>query len=117
MRRLPVDLAADCFIDAAPAVVAPRVTEAAFWRTVWPDLFLTEYHDRGSEGRRWYVGGTLVGTAEVWLEPCRGGTIVHTYLRAEPAPAARSIPPAARRERELKRAFFALKDELEAADP
>ncbi|GGG05274.1 hypothetical protein GCM10007304_19190 [Rhodococcoides trifolii] len=31
------------------------------------------------------VGGELVGTMEVWLEPSLDGVIVHYFLHAEPA--------------------------------
>jgi hypothetical protein len=65
----------------------------------------------------------LVGTMEVWLEPVLDGTMLHYYLRADPAGrdgAVVSISPRAaaaevrRRQLAAKRLAFALKDELEA---
>lgn len=83
----------------------------------WPDLELTSYHDRGVEGMRWYVAGDLVGTAEVWLEPFRTGTIVHVYLRGDPDRPPASPRKAVRLRKgyvvDLKRMLFDVKDELE----
>ncbi len=112
-----VDLADDTFVVAAPDAVAARLRQPSFWRTCWPEVALTAYHDRGVEGMRWYAAGALVGTAELWLEPHLDGTLVHVFLRADPA---RDLPP--RRLDRLRRRFalalkdalFAVKDELDA---
>ena len=113
-----VDLADDTFVVAPAEELAARLAGPAFWRTCWPAIELSPYHDRGAEGMRWYAGGALVGTAELWLEPYRDGTVVHVFLRADPA---RGTPPPrrlARLRREyavsLKAALFALKDEVES---
>lgn len=115
-----VDVAGEVYVAAARPRVAARLRDPAFWLACWPDLDLTVYHDRGEEGLRWYVGGALVGTAEVWLEPFRGAVVVHVYLRADPA-----VAPARRRAvrrlaerygRALHRALFAMKDEREGRD-
>lgn len=111
-----VDLADDSYVAAAPALVAGRLRGPAFWRACWPDLTLRSYHDRGIEGMRWYVDGELVGTAELWLEPFRDGTLVHTYLRADPAGRVRKKTKLDQRYATgLKRALFGLKDDLEGA--
>lgn len=115
-----LDLADDSYVSAAPALVAVRLRGPEFWRSCWPDLTLRPYHDRGIEGMRWYVDGALVGTAELWLEPFRDGTLVHAYLRADPAERVRSKPArlAHHYTTGLKRALFALKDDLEGrTDP
>jgi hypothetical protein len=113
-----VDLADDTFVVAPAEELAARLAGPAFWRTCWPAIELSPYHDRGAEGMRWYAGGALAGTAELWLEPYRDGTVVHVFLRADPA---RGTPPPrrlARLRREyavsLKAALFALKDEVES---
>ncbi|HEY8455224.1 MAG TPA: polyketide cyclase / dehydrase and lipid transport [Actinopolymorphaceae bacterium] len=117
MTTVPaVDLADDSFVVAAPSVVAARLRDREFWKRCWPGLTLTSYHDRGAEGERWYVGGELVGTAELWLEPYHDGTLVHVYLRADPL-----RPMSARRVNRLRRryaialkaALFEVKDLLE----
>jgi hypothetical protein len=55
---------------------------------------------------------------EVWLEPFGDGVILHYYLRADPAGAPyrsvhRAVAEVRRRQRAIKRIFWALKDELE----
>ena len=76
--------------------------------------------DRGQQGIRWTCAGALTGSAEVWLEPYGDGVIVHCYLRGEP-PAGRSARSVARevtrRQRQVKRVTFALKDQLEGDRP
>ncbi|GAB3418994.1 hypothetical protein GCM10027569_45290 [Flindersiella endophytica] len=115
-----VDLADDSFVAAPPAVVAPSIAAAAFWRSCWPGLELTAHHDRGIEGVRWYVRGALTGTAEVWLEPYweGDGTLVHVFLRADPDDGRRrSAAQVQRLNRryavDLKRSLFVLKDQVE----
>lgn len=115
-----VDLADDSFVVASPTTVAARLRDPEFWRSCWPDVDLTVYHDRGVEGLRWYTTGTLVGTAELWLEPYQEGTLVHVFLRADPAGPMSSRRLTRLRHRyahALKAAVFALKDELEAGRP
>ena len=112
-----VDLADDSFVVAPPAAVAERLRDPAFWRECWPGVELTAYHDRGAEGLRWYAAGALVGTAELWLEPFRDGTVVHVFLRADPAPDRTGRPLDRLRRRyatALKSALFAVKDDMEA---
>ena len=79
---------------------------------------MSVFMDRGDAGVRWSVAGRLLGSAEVWLEPVAGGTLLHYYLRvdlADGSQSARAIDRARRREAlAWKRRAFALKDELEA---
>jgi hypothetical protein len=113
-----VDLADDTFVVAEPARLARRLIAAEFWRACWPSVRLDPYHDRGTEGMRWYVRGEFTGTAELWLEPYRDGTVVHVFLRADPARRQLAGRRLARVRREfavaVKSAMFALKDEVEA---
>ncbi|MGW5360071.1 hypothetical protein [Actinopolymorpha pittospori] len=113
-----VDLADDTFVVAPAEELAARLAGPAFWRTCWPAIELSPYHDRGAEGMRWYAGGALSGTAELWLEPYRDGTVVHVFLRADPARGTSPPRRLARLRREyavsLKAALFALKDEVES---
>jgi hypothetical protein len=113
-----VDLADETFVLAPPAVLAPLVHDPGLWRAWWPQLRLTVARDRGERGLCWTVSGALQGTAEIWLEPCRGGTVLHVYLRADPARAER------RRRRldhrytvALKCQVWALKDWVEGGRP
>jgi hypothetical protein len=116
-----LDLADDTFVVATPNVLAKRLAEQAFWRACWPQVSLDSYHDRGLEGRRWYVKGEVTGSAELWLEPYGDGTIVHVFLRADPPPnkaKRRTIEQLRKRYTiALKDAVFALKHELEAGRP
>jgi hypothetical protein len=58
-------------------VVVDRQDQGVLWRAV----------ARDPAGRRW------AGTAEVWLEPWHDGTVVHLYVRLDPAEGE---PPGAR---------------------
>lgn len=109
-----VDLVDDSFVAASRARTAERLRDPGIWARCWPRLRLTPYHDRGEEGMRWYVAGELVGTAELWLESYRDGTLVHVFLRAESATGT-SAPRRSGRPYAvaLKRELFAVKDELE----
>jgi hypothetical protein len=118
-----VDVLDETFIVASPRSLAAIFADSRRWPRFWPDLRLSVYADRGDEGLRWTVHGMLVGTMEVWLEPVLDGTMLHYYLRADPAGrdgAVVSISPRAaaaevrRRQLAAKRLAFALKDELEA---
>ncbi len=92
-----VDVVDETFLAVPPSVVAAAFAAPSSWRAFWPDLELDVYADRGDEGLRWTVGGALVGTMEVWLEPMLDGTLVHYFLRADP-PAGSFTPRTALRE-------------------
>ncbi len=112
-----VDVAAECFIAAAPALVRDRLAGPGFTGALWPDLTVTVARDRGAEGWRYTVSGPLTGTAEVWLEACADGVIVHVYLRTAAADAARPARRAAaerdRRHRHATEVLWSVKDALE----
>lgn len=131
-----VDVVDETFLVVPPRSLAAIFADPERCRRYWPDLRLRVYADRGDEGLRWTVSGALVGTMEVWLEPVLDGTVLHYYLRADPAggdgpgaegsgregPGRRVSPRAAaaevrRRQLAAKRIAFALKDELEAQRP
>ncbi len=80
-----VDVIEELFVVAAPERVRCVVCDETGWRACFPGVALTPYDDRGRLGIRWAVSGELEGTAEVWLEEHGDGTIVHAYLRADPA--------------------------------
>jgi hypothetical protein len=122
-----VDLIDETFVVADPDAVAAVVADPRRWEAWWPDLRLTVFMDRGREGVRWSVAGSLVGSSEIWLEPFGDGVIVHYYLRCEPAtPRRRRLlhrPPRAaraaarlrhRRAIAWKHQVNSLKDEFEA---
>ncbi|MEQ7123355.1 phosphotransferase [Actinopolymorpha sp. B11F2] len=112
-----VDIADDSYVVASPGAIAARLKDPAFWQSCWPDVALRSYHDRDAEGMRWYAAGAVVGTAELWLEPWRDGTLVHVFLRGDP-PSRWSARRLERLRRAhalaLKAALFAVKDEMEA---
>lgn len=121
-----VDLVDETFIRAPLQQVADAIHEADRWLDWWPDLVLSVFQDRDLKGIRWSITGALVGSMELWLEPCGQGVIVHHYLRADPTdPAAPTDPVAVtqraattvrhRRQTAAKGIFWALKDELESA--
>ena len=112
-----VDLIDETYLVVDRAVLAAQVHDPARWRAWWPDLTLSVFMDRGHDGIRWSVTGSLVGSAEIWLEPFGDGVLLHLYLRLDPA--GRGLP--ARASDRLRRRFAlawkvhvnALKDELE----
>ena len=83
-----MDVIDETFLAVPPATVASAFADPGAWRRFWPDLRLAVYADRGDEGLRWTVGGALVGTMEVWLEPVLDGTVLHYFLRADLPPGA-----------------------------
>lgn len=127
-----LDLVDESFVRADPRLVAERVHDPMLLRRWFPDLQLAVFQDRGSDGVRWTVTGALVGTAELWLERCGEGVLVHYYLRVDPTARGSATRPRAlsprrasrvadrlRRQRAVrfKAAVWALKDELEAGRP
>jgi hypothetical protein len=78
-----VDLVDETFIVASPGRVALQVADRRRWVIWWPDLRLDVFMDRGDEGIRWSITGSLVGSAEIWLEAFGDGVILHYYLRGD----------------------------------
>ena len=121
-----VDVVDETFITVPPSRLAAEFADPGAWPRFWPDLRLTVGTDRGEKGLRWIVGGALVGSMEVWLEPVLDGTVLHYYLRADPADSAgkpvplpwrRAVAEAARRQRAAKTIALGLKDLLEDGRP
>lgn len=120
-----IDIVDETFLVADPAAVAAVVSDPGRWARWWSDLDVELIENRGAEGVRLAVGGALVGTSEIWLEPFGDGVILHYYLRAAPTRRGSRTEPAAapgrrvverlRRRHSLafKRAVLAAKDELE----
>lgn len=81
-----VDVMDDTFVRAPRTAVLTAT--APHWTEWLPALTLRVAEDRGEKGVRWLVTGCdrgrLTGTAEVWLEAVRGGTVVHLYVRLDP---------------------------------
>ncbi len=124
-----VDLIDETFFVAEPADVAAALREPTLWRTLFPDLELTVFQDRGDAGIRWTVTGRLVGSNEFWVDPWKDGAIVHYYLRAdltkrgsttEPMTgepmrlARRAIKERTRHSARMKAGLNEVKDRLEA---
>ncbi|BBY53289.1 SRPBCC family protein [Mycobacterium koreense] len=119
-----IQVADETFIAASPAVVGAAVGDPASWRRWWPDLRLTVVEDRADKGVRWTVHGPLVGTMEIWLEPCLDGVLLHYFLHAEPAGVSASrlakLNLAAMNHRRRvagKTMSFEVKQNLESARP
>lgn len=140
-----LDVIDETFVLAARAEVAAAFADPATWPQLWPDLDLTVFADRGEAGIRWSVTGRWVGSAEIWCEPvvlgpsatrphpgpagepgAEEGTLLHWFLRLDPAPGAEGAPArrllrgrsgaareALRRQRAAKEIAFGLKDSLE----
>jgi hypothetical protein len=118
-----VDVVDETFLAVPREILAPEFADPARWPALWPDLRLEVITDRGPQGMRWTIAGALVGSMEVWLEPVLDGTVLHYFLRADPAagdglptawPVRRAAAEARRRQRAAKRIAFGLKDRLEA---
>lgn len=124
-----VDLVDETFIVVERSPLAAVVSDPGRWRRWWPDLDLVVFMDRGLDGVRWSMTGSLVGSCEIWLEPALDGVLLHYYLRGEltgsSSTAIRPLPDSPkgwrvaareRRRRALtwKGHAWALKDELEA---
>ena len=118
-----VDVVDETFLAVAPEVVAAEFADPARWPHLWPDLRLDVMTDRGAAGVRWTVRGALVGSMEVWLEPVLDGTLLHYYLRADPAgpggaprpaPPRQAVAEIGRRQRAAKAIALACKLRLEA---
>jgi hypothetical protein len=116
-----VDVVDETFLAVPPDAVRAAFADPAAWRGFWPDLQLDVYLDRGNEGLRWTVGGALVGTMEVWLEPVLDGTLLHYFLRADPpggpAPLPRALKEVRRRQLAAKEVALGLKFVLEDGRP
>ena len=112
-----VDVLDETFLVVDRAELAARFADPARWPQFWPDLELTVFTDRGDAGIRWSVTGRWTGSMEVWLEPVADGTVLHWFLRVDPAEGAltprEATREALRRQRAAKRIAFALKAELE----
>ncbi len=118
-----VDVVDETFVAVPPDVLVAEFATPQRWRALWPDLDLEVVTERGAAGFRWTVAGALVGSMEVWLEPVLDGTLLHYFLRADPAGPDGTPRPAAprwaaaesrRRQRAAKAIAFACKDRLEA---
>jgi hypothetical protein len=125
-----IDVVDETFLAVPRERVAVRFADPAAWPLLWPDLDLEVMTDRGVQGVRWTVTGERVGTMEVWLEEVLDGTVLHYFLRVDPAGRARRRSRAEirrdarsdrdegrRRQRDAKRIAFALKRELEGGRP
>lgn len=118
-----MDVVDETFLAVPREVVVAEFAVPSRWPRLWPDLELRVDTDRGPQGLRWTVTGALVGSMEVWLEEVLDGTLLHYFLRADPAGPDGLPAPAApraaaaevrRRQRAAKEIAFALKDRLEA---
>jgi hypothetical protein len=83
-RRHLVDVVDEIFIVAEPKGIRAATCDPLRWTSWFAGALFTSYDDRGPLGDRWLVSGSLVGTAEVWLEEHGDGTVVHAYLRVDP---------------------------------
>ncbi|BCJ36680.1 hypothetical protein Athai_41830 [Actinocatenispora thailandica] len=113
-----VDVLQETFVAAAPRLVAAALADPAVPADLWPDLAVTVTQRRGLEGQRYAVGGAWRGTAELWLQPCADGVLVHSYLRVDsagPVSARAARRELARRQRTMRWGLWRYKDRIEAA--
>lgn len=101
-----LDIVDETFVVASPAVLRRLWCDEAAWDKRFADITLRCYEDRGRLGKRWYITGTLVGSAEVWLEELRDGVLVHVYVRADPAPTFGGAPLKPRQARRARRQLW-----------
>jgi hypothetical protein len=124
-----VDLVDETFIVSSRRPLADVVADPRRWAHWWPDLRLAVFMDRGLDGMRWSMSGSMVGSCEIWLEEVLDGVLLHYYLRgdlhaagrgttrvSEDSPRSWRLATRERRRRALawKAHAWALKDELEA---
>ncbi len=108
-----LDVIDEHFVVAPPALLASVVCDEREWARWLPGLTLRCTWDRGEQGRQWTVGGSLRGTAEVWLQPWGDGTVLHAYLRCDPPGPVPSARLRRQYARPLKAALFEVKDRVE----
>ena len=124
-----IDLVDETFIVVERSSLVAVVSDPGRWRRWWPDLDPVVFMDRGLDGIRWSITGSLLGSCEIWLEPVLDGVLLHYYLRGEltgsspttirplpDSPRGWRVAAAERRRRALawKGHVWALKDELES---
>lgn len=125
-----IDLVDETFIAVDRGILAPIVADQDRWLAWWPEWRMSVFMDRGEQGIRWSISGSLVGSCEIWLESSLDGVLLHYYLRADPSAPGRPATPrqlpssprgqrvaaALRRQQALawKARAWALKDEFEA---
>ncbi len=113
-----INVVDEWYFAVSPAVAAARLGRLSFARALWPDLALSISEYRGLEGIRLLVHAPWKGTAEIWLEACGDGVIVHTYLRVTPPRPEWATPrrlrrEAQRRSRYARRVLWCTRDILE----
>jgi hypothetical protein len=106
------DVIARAFVALPPLrlrqVIERQEVAAGLFKGI--DLRLAE--DRAEKGWRWEVHEPFHGSAEIWLEPALDGCVLHAFLRADDAEAARLD----RRGQQMRSRLFAFKDGCESAD-
>ena len=85
-----LDIVDETFVVASPSVLRKLWCDDAEWDRLFTDITLRCYEDRGPLGKRWYITGTIVGSAEVWLEEFADGVLVHVYDPRDPSSAGDS---------------------------
>lgn len=125
-----LDVIDETFVQAPRADVVAAFADPRAWPALWPDLALHVFADRGEAGIRWSVTGVWEGSAEIWCESLPAGTdegtLLHWFLRLDPAPGPDGEPArralrgrrgpareALRRQRAAKAVAFDLKARLE----
>lgn len=106
-----VDIMDETYVAAAPARLAARLSDPALLREWFPELRFDIFMDRAEKGTRWSIVGDVDGSMEVWLEPVGAGTVVHWFVRGEPAVSRDDVVK--RYVAVLNARMFAFKDEAE----
>lgn len=110
-----LDVVDETFVLAPAAELRDIFCDEESWKARGMDVQC--YEDRGVDGKRWTLSGSLTGTAEVWLEPSHGGAIVHVYLRADPRSRRSKAALARRYALPVKRWILDVKSGYDIARP
>ena len=106
------DVIARAFIALTPQSLRRQIERHLATTSLFGEAELRLTEDRAAKGWRWQVTAPFQGSAEIWLEPALDGCVLHAFLRAEDAAAARL----ADRGKRMRAELFAFKDRCESAD-
>ncbi|MDN5851685.1 MAG: polyketide cyclase / dehydrase and lipid transport [Actinomycetia bacterium] len=114
-KATTLDITDENVIVAPVADVRAVLCDEDWWHARIPGAQLRCIDDRGPLGKRWAVGGDLVGSAEVWLEEWADAVVVHVFWQVDRADKKTvSVREQHRYSVAVKRHVMALKDTLEA---
>lgn len=113
-----LDLIIDTYVHSRPDVVAERIADRAWRHQFWSQWIVVVVEERGLEGVRWKLDDPhATGSTEIWIQPYRDRSLLHTYVRVDrvgrPWPRWMAAVMQRRVRADLSRKLWTLKDELE----